>query len=198
MEGVTRARNLAPLITTLAFSLVLTLVGYRLFVDATAAVLYNADERTPEATEWAWIYAAIWGFGNGALALYAYRAGLLRPENGLVKILAAGLLVLDLSLLVLLGIRGRDFVFTTVFALVVAALVLLAWRRPGLGGSLLMAAGALLTFGSLFGSASYEGEAAGLLYDEDTFAILSIGLVPFVCGFLFILSRLLSRWTRYA
>jgi hypothetical protein len=47
MEGVIRTRTGAPLIVTLAYSLPLVAIGYRLFVDATAAVLYNADERIP-------------------------------------------------------------------------------------------------------------------------------------------------------
>jgi hypothetical protein len=139
----------------------------------------------------------LWGFGNGALAYFAHRAGLLHPENGLAKIFATALLVLDSSFLVLLGIRGGDVVSTGVFALVVWSLGFLAWRRPGLGGSLLVAAGSLLTFGSLFGSATYEGEAAGLLFDGDTFGIVSLGLVPVACGLLLVLSKVTSHWTRY-
>lgn len=53
--------------------------------------------------------------------------------------------------------------------------------------------GGLLAFGALFGSASYEGEAKGLLFDEDTFAIFTLGLVPFVSGLLFVCSKLFSR-----
>jgi len=189
-------RRLAPLVMTLGLSLALSMAGYRLFVDAVAAVIYNVDERTPETTGWAWAWATLWGFGNGALFYLAHIRGFLRAERGILKILAATVLVLDFSLVALISLRGRDYGFTAILVLVVSAIIVLAWRRPGIGGSLLLALGSLLTVGALFGSATYEGEAHGLLYDEDTFAILALGLVPFVCGVLFVVAALVARAKR--
>jgi hypothetical protein len=121
-------------------------------------------------------------------------AGLLRRKNGTLRIAACSLFVLNASLIVVLGLRpgGGDLGFTVVFAIVAALLVILGWRKRLLGGAVLLLGGALFTVGGLFGSATYEGEAAGLLFDEDTFYTVSLGLVPFLCGVLLILSRIAS------
>jgi hypothetical protein len=86
-------------------------------VDATGAVYYNADERVSEAVEDAWLYAAIWRSVNGALAYFAYRAGILRIRHGPTRVAGASVLVLDLSFLALLGLRGSaaDLASASVF-----------------------------------------------------------------------------------
>jgi hypothetical protein len=181
-----RARVIAETSAALLGALVLVVLGHRLFVDATAAVYYNADERIPEAIEGAWLYAAIWGILNAAVGYLAYRAGFLRFRRGVTRVAGASLLVLDLSFLILLGVRGSssDLWFGIGFSLVIGALGVVAWRRPVLGGSLLFVVGGFLTIGTLFNSATYEGEAAGLLFDEDTFFIFSLGLFPTLSGIL--------------
>jgi hypothetical protein len=182
-----RARRVA-IAGFLFLSVILSAVGYRLFVDATAAVIYNADQRIAEATDKAWIYASIWGVLNGALAYAAFRKGIFRSNRWLTGIAAASVLVLDLSFSLLLGIRGSagDLGAAAVFTLVVGLTGLLAWHRPGLGGLLLLVIGGWLTLGSLFNSATYEGEAAGLLFDEDLFFVVSLGLLPLLAGVLFL------------
>src|SRR5439155_12577808 len=69
-------RTSAALIVLLTIAL--TAVGQRIFVDATAAVYYNADQRIPEAVADGWWYAALWGILNGALAGLAYGRGILQ------------------------------------------------------------------------------------------------------------------------
>ena len=176
MEGVLRPRSAVALVVTLMYSLLLVLVGYRLVVDATAAIQYNADERIPEAKDGAWVYAGLWGLLNGVVGWCAYRAGILSPWWRLPRVLATWLLVLDFSFLVVLELRGGvgdDAVYLIALAAVAGGLGFLAWRRPGLGGSLLMVIGAFLALLALAGSATYEGEAKGLLFDEDLFAVFS-------------------------
>jgi hypothetical protein len=169
----------------------LSLVGHRVFVDAIAAIYYNADVRVPGAVEDAWLYAAVWGTVVAALSLAAYRRGVLR--RGVMRVAAASLLVLDLSFLILLGVRGKpsDLMVAAGFSVVMAALGALAWRRPGLGGLLLFLVGGWLTLGTLVNSATYDGEAYGLLFDEDTFFIFSLGLIPLLAG---VLSVSFAAW----
>jgi hypothetical protein len=183
--------NSRPVDVAVAYSLLLLLIGYRLVVDATAAIQYKADTRIPEAKDGAWVYASLWAVLNGAIGWIAYRAGILGPWRRLPRVLAAWALVFDFSLLGVLAMRGGlgDLVFAGVLALIASGLGFLAWRRPGLGGSLLIVIGGLLGFFSLVGSATYEGEAKGLLFDEDQFAILSFGVVPFLSGLLFLVSK---------
>jgi len=174
-------------------TIALTAVGQRIFVDATAAVYYNADQRIPEAVADGWWYAALWGILNGALAGLAYGRGILQSGRGVTRIAAAAVLALDFSFQVVLGIRGAwgDLAVALGVCLVFALLGLLAWRRPVLGGVVLLAVGGVLALSALAGSATYRGEAAGLLFDEDTFFVFSIGVLPVVAG---VLSLMSSRY----
>jgi hypothetical protein len=190
LQGTARLRRWGPLTVALTVSLALVPLGYRLFVDATAAVYYNADERIPEAIQGAWLFGTAWAFLNGAVGYAAYRAGVLRFRRGATRIAAASLLCLDLSFFLLLGLRGGvgDLILSAVVCIVFGLLAFLAWRKPGLGGSILLAVGGLLGWFALVGSATYEGEASGLLFDEDLLAIVVFGLVPFAAGLLFVVS----------
>jgi hypothetical protein len=182
----------APAAIAVTLSLLLAAAGYRLFVDATAAVVYNADERIPKAVHGAWAYAAIWGSANGAIAYLAYRRGLVRRGREVPWVAASALFILDGSFNALLGMRGNGGLGAVLGAaltlVVVGLLVYLAWRRPRIGGILLLVLGVVLGFGALLGSATYESEAHGLLFDEDLFYIFSIGLVPFFAGLLWLVS----------
>jgi hypothetical protein len=190
--------NLGRLAPAGAFAVALTVIGHRLFVDATAAVYYNADYRVPEAVSGAWLYALAWGVLNGALAYLAYRLGILRTSRGVTRIVALGLLVLDASFVFVLSIRGGgtgDVITSFIFAVVVAGLALLAWRQPVLGGAVLMALATLFGCFALLGSATYDGEAAGLWFDEDTLYIFIFGLIPFASGLLSLVSpAVASLW----
>jgi len=201
------AREVGPVIGAFALSIALTVIGYRLVVDATAAVIYGADERIPAADNGAWLWAGFWGFMNGLLAYSAYHAGYLRAGN-IVKVVAAGIYALDVSFLLVLALRSGEvnLGFTAVVVLVAVLIGLLAWRRPVLGGSVLVVLGALLAFGVLFVSAWSEecgGQEArfvcqsssyppadGLLFHDELFLIVSLGLVPLLSGLLFVASRL--------